>query len=172
MRISNESLISSTEEETQQPVIPTADDLKALIIKAYCDERTACHQYTIAAHIARGTGYCDAVPEYKAHADEEDDHSEGWLKRLEQLGVQLNYDLTEIQNGGNPWTPIKTSNVKEQLEILIKAEDDAAAFYQKIIEAARLANDAITKTLAKQYQADEVEHATDLRRILECNFPA
>lgn len=138
-----------------------------MLKKAVCDEFCAEYQYIIAEHSARGTGYCDATPEYKQHAQEEHDHALKLLKRLEQLKVIFNPDLTGIQSGGNPWVPIKTSNVKEQLDILIKAEADAQAFYKQIIKQARVEDDEITVRLIKELLTDECEHETDLTRIIE-----
>ncbi len=142
-------------------------ELIRLIGKAYADEMTATLQYQMAAHIARGPGYCDAVPEYLQHMKEEFDHSNEVLKRLEQLGVSMMLDYGEIQQAGNAWTPIKTKNVKEQLVILIKAEESAIKFYKKIVEVAKEEEDWITNRLFKKLMADEEEHRVDLLRIYE-----
>ena len=142
-------------------------ELIRLIGKAYADEMTATLQYQMAAHIARGPGYCDAVPEYLQHMKEEFDHSNEVLKRLEQLGVSMMLDYGEIQQAGNAWTPIKTKNVKEQLVILIKAEESAIKFYKKIVEVAKEEEDWITNRLFKKLMADEAEHRVDLLRIYE-----
>ena len=157
-------------------VISSVEDLQAAtaknpivekLVKAFCDEYTATHQYMIAKHICRGVGYADVVHEYEQHMKEEFDHGQLILKRLEQLGFKLSYDLAGINNGGNPWTPITLSLPKEQLLILINAERDAQAFYQEVIEAAKGQKDWITNRLFKQLQADECEHETDLTRIFE-----
>ena len=142
-------------------------ELIRLIGKAYADEMTATLQYQMAAHIARGPGYCDAVPEYLQHMKEEFDHSNEVLKRLEQLGVSMMLDYGEIQQAGNAWTPIKTKNVKEQLVILIKAEESAIKFYKKIVEVAKEEEDWITNRLFKKLMTDEEEHRVDLLRIYE-----
>ena len=142
-------------------------ELIRLIGKAYADEMTATLQYQMAAHIARGPGYCDAVPEYLQHMKEEFDHSNEVLKRLEQLGVSMMLDYGEIQQAGNAWTPIKTKNVKEQLVILIKAEESAIKFYKKIVEVAKEEEDWITNRLFRKLMADEEEHRVDLLRIYE-----
>ena len=142
-------------------------ELIRLVGKAYADEMTATLQYQMAAHIARGPGYCDAVPEYLQHMKEEFDHSNEILKRLEQLGVSMMLDYSEIQQAGNAWTPIKTKNVKEQLAILIKAEESAIKFYKKIVEVAKEEEDWITNRLFKKLMADEEEHRVDLLRIYE-----
>jgi len=141
--------------------------LQQMCVVAFIDECTASHQYLMAAHLARGNGYVDATDEYKQHLEEEREHADKWLKRLEQMGIKVKLDLSQIQDSGNKWVPITTSNIKEQLEIIIKAEDDAVAFYGRIIEAAREAKDWITNRLAKQLQEDECEHKTDLLRIYE-----
>ena len=142
-------------------------ELIRLIGKAYADEMTATLQYQMAAHIARGPGYKDAVDEYLQHMKEEFDHSNEILKRLEQLGVSMMLDYSEIQQAGNAWTPIKTKNIKEQLEILIKAEENARDFYKKITELARDEEDWITNRLFKKLMTDEEEHRIDLLRIYE-----
>ena len=161
-------------EETEQPMVQqptqTTNSVSKIIedlIKAVCDESTAEYQYIIAGHIARGAGYCDVVPEYEQHANEEREHKLKLLKRLEQLGYKFSLDLIHLSSNGNSWTPITTSNISEQLGILINAESEAQTFYKQIIEDARAENDEITKQLIKQLLADECEHETDLRRIAE-----
>jgi len=156
--------------EQQPDVVPPANEPTNLVImlkKAVCDESTAEYQYIIAGHMARGAGYCDVTPEYAQHADEERDHKFKLLKRLEQLGFMFSLDLINLSNGGNPWTPITTNNIPQQLDILIKAEADAQEFYKQIIAEARKVNDDITVQLIKGLLADECEHETDLRRIRE-----
>lgn len=139
-----------------------------MIVKACCDEYTAEFQYIMAEHVARGANYCDAVAEYAAHASEEHAHLLKWLKRLEQLNVQLDYDMQEFATKGNPWTPIKsTEGVDAQLGILIKAEQDAQAFYNEIIKKAQEIGDWTTERIAKELLEDECEHETDLTRISE-----
>ena len=142
-------------------------DLIKLIGKAYADEMTATLQYQMAAHAARGEGYCDAVPEYIQHMGEEFEHANQILKRLEQLGVSLMLDYAEIQRAGNTWQPIKTNNVKEQLNILIRAETGARDFYKRIVDAAEEEGDYISEQLFKKLMADEEEHRVDLLRIYE-----
>jgi len=141
--------------------------LQQMCVVAFIDECTASHQYLMAAHLARGNGYVDATDEYKQHLEEEREHADKWLKRLEQMGIKVKLDLSQIQDSGNKWTPITTSNIKEQLEIIIKAEHDAVEFYSKIVDAAREAKDWITNRLAKQLMEDETTHEFDLLRIYE-----
>lgn len=148
----------------EQPVV---NNIISLLKKAVCDETTAEYQYIIAAHMARGAGYCDAVPEYLQHANEERDHKFKLLKRLEQLGAMFSLDLVGLSNSGNPWTPINHSSIKDQLEVLIKAEADAQSFYNKILEQARAQHDEITIKVIRGLLEDECEHETDLRRIIE-----
>ena len=79
--------------------------------------------------------------------------------------IRLDYE--QISKTGNDWTPIRTSDLAEQLDILIKAEADARDFYGKIVEMARSKSDWITEALAKKFMADEEEHRNDLQRIKE-----
>ena len=156
-------------EENQQPQgeTPCKDQIAVLLAKAACDEKTAEYQYQIAAHIARGPGYCDVHDEFLKHADEERAHFQDILNRLEQIGAGFAFDLCDVAKKGNPWVPIQTTNVKEQLTILIKAEQDAQTFYTSIVNAARDCEDWVTNRLFKKLLADECEHETDLKRILE-----
>ena len=137
------------------------------MVEAYLSEYTAAHQYLMAGHEARGNGYPDVLPEYEEHCQEERKHADEWLLRLEEIGVILRVDLIEIQKGAPAWTPITTSDIKEQLGILIKAEEDAVAFYKNIVETARNESDWVTESLAKRHMADEEKHARDLKRVLE-----
>ena len=156
------------EELTNEPIItPSTTGVRSMLRKAVCDEFTAEYQYIIAEHIARGAGYCDVTPEYKQHAEEEHAHALKLLKRLEQLDEKFSLDLAHVQTDGNPWTPIVTSSIPEQLDILIKAEQDAQVFYNKIIDQARTEHDEITVRLMKELLSDECEHETDLKRIKE-----
>lgn len=168
---------NETKEPTQETNTPAASSngsnekfqpIVEMIVKACCDEYTAEFQYIMAEHVARGNNYMDAAGEYKAHAEEEHGHLLKWLKRLEQLGVQLDYAMEDFATKGNSWTPIKSvQDIPKQLEILIKAEKDAQTFYYAIVEKARELGDWITEKLAKETLADECEHETDLTRISE-----
>ena len=152
-------------ESEQEEAVP--DELVKAIIMAYCDEMTASLQYMMAKHQARGSVYKDAVEEYEQHEHDEHEHAEKWLERLEQLGVIIRLDYEQISKSGNEWTPIRTSDLGEQLDILIKAEAGARDFYGKIVDMAREKKDWITEALAKQFMADEEEHRNDLVRIKE-----
>lgn len=143
------------------------NELIPMIVKACCDEYTAEFQYIMAEHLARGNNYKDAVDEYSAHAGEEHEHLLKWLKRLEEYDVLLAYTMEDFATKGNAWTPIRTNNIKEQLGILIKAEADAQAYYIEIVKKAIELGDYITERMAKEFLADEKEHETDLKRILE-----
>ena len=144
-----------------------SDRLRQGLVKAICDEKTAEFQYQMAEHLARGTGYMDAVPEYRKHADEEREHLQKLLKRAEQLNILLTYDLVDFAQQGNRWVPITFSEVDKQLDVLIDAEKDAQRFYAAMVAQAREEQDWITQQLFKQLLADECEHETDLRRIRE-----
>ena len=162
----NEPLEDESMKNTNNTSV-TPSGVRAMLHKAVCDEFTAEYQYIIAEHIARGAGYCDVTPEYKQHAEEEHDHALKLLKRLEQLDEKFTLDLAHVQTDGNPWVPIVTSSITEQLDILIKAEKDAQVFYNKIIDQARTEHDEITVRLMKELLTDECEHETDLKRIRE-----
>lgn len=142
-------------------------ELKTQMVAAYFSEYTAAFQYEMAMHQARGAGYCDVIPEYTQHRDDERKHADEWLNRLEQIGIIVRSDLENIQKNAPDWTPVMTSSVPEQLKILIAAEQGAVVFYKHIVDLAREAGDEITKMIAKRHMADEEEHARDLKRILE-----
>ena len=141
--------------------------LDKLIVIAYCKEMTATLQYQMAYHQARGNGIIDARDEYTEHMKDEFDHAAGWLKRLEERRIIIRPDYKLIQDADRDFVNIETSDIKEQIEILIRAEEGSRDFYGKIVNAARDVGDWITERIAKEYMAVEERHACDLRRILE-----
>ena len=124
-------------------------------------------QYQMACHQARGDGYCDVIPEYTEHMEEEFKHACQILKRLEELDLTIGMDYAQIQEAGNSWIPIKTHDIKEQLKILITAERNARDFYASIVEAAMAEKDFITKKMFESLMTDEEKHRNDLLRIYE-----
>ena len=89
--------------------LETLSDLNKLMIQAFLSEYTAAHQYLMAGHEARGNGYPDVLPEYEEHCEEERKHADEWLLRLEEIGIVLRVDLSQIQTEAPAWTPITTS---------------------------------------------------------------
>ena len=153
--------------DNEQKKMITIDTLVQKMVVAFCDETTAAWQYFTAMHMIRGAGRVDAIDEYKEHMEDELEHLEDIATRLEEIGGKVPFNIDEISSIGHQWTRINTTDPKTQLTVLIKAEEDAIAFYQEIVNEARALQDWKTQKLFKELLCDEVEHAFDLKRLLE-----
>ena len=134
--------------------------------KALADELLAAYQYWTARHSSRGEGKTDADDEYEQHAKEEMEHAEKIMLRLKELGGSPIMDPANLTKYSNPWTPIASREVKEQLDTTIQAEKDAIVFYRNGLEAMSKNDDPTTQQLFKQILADEEEHLYDLSELL------
>lgn len=137
-----------------------------MLIKALADEWLASYQYWVCKHLARGNGRCDAIAEFEQHEKDEKEHAEKLMLRIKELGGTPIFNPNEWQSLGNPWTEVNSSNVCEELDITIKAEADAIAFYEKMIEYCK-GVDEVTMRLARGILADECEHKYDLEMLKE-----
>ena len=145
----------------------TIDTLVSKLVCAFADEITAIWQYFTAIHIIRGEGRRDAIEEYREHMADEAKHLEAISQRLEELGGKIPFNLDEISELGHAWVRINTTDPETQLKVLIKAEEDAIAFYQTVVNEAKALQDWKTQRLFKELLSDEIEHAFDLKRLLE-----
>ena len=154
-------------QQNQQKKTFTVDGLVQKLVVAYCDQTTAFWQYFTAAHIARGCGRLDALPQYQQHMEEQLQHLQKVATRIQQLGGKIVFDLNEISMIGHNWQRINTSDVKRQLQILIRAQKQARQFYQSIIYYANALQDWTTSNLFKDLLKDQTQHQFDLKRNLE-----
>lgn len=144
----------------------TTEGVVKLLIKALADEWLAAYQYWVCKNLSRGSGKSDADPEFDQHFKEELEHADKLMLRIKELGGKPIFNPNEWLSLGNPWTEVNSTNVKEQLTITIKAENDAIDFYGKIINYVR-GFDEITLRLIRGILADETEHAYDLNMLIE-----
>ena len=135
-----------------------------LLYTALADELLASYQYWTCRHLSRGEGKFDVDPEFEAHSKEEMDHAEKIILRLKELGGTPIPDPKDWQEFSNPFTPVDTHGVKEQLQITMKAEETAIAFYKSAIEQTR-GKDEVTHKLFRELLKDEEEHLYDLKEL-------
>ena len=143
----------------------SAGGILGMLVKALADELLAENQYWVCRHLAKGVGRVDAIPEFEQHEKDEHDHAEKLMLRIKELGGEPITSPAKWEENGNPWTEVTTSNVCEQLDITIKAEQDAIDYYQKIVEACRGGKDDITIRLVRSIMSDEAEHLYDLQML-------
>lgn len=136
-----------------------------MLTKALADEWLASYQYWVCANLARGEGRTDAIPEFEQHFKEEMEHADRLMLRIKELGGKPITNPKDWQKLGNPWTQVKTDDVKKQLQITIKAQQDAIDYYDKLIDECK--EDEISKRLCRSIMSDEAEHLYDLQMLLQ-----
>ena len=142
------------------------EEVVKMLIKALADEWLASYQYWVCKHLARGNGRCDAIDEFEQHEKEEKEHAEKIMLRIKELGGTPIFNPNEWQSLGNPWTEVNSSSVCEELDITIKAEADAIAYYEKMIDYCK-GVDEVTMRLIRGILSDECEHKYDLEMLKE-----
>lgn len=142
---------------------------KRLLTIGLADEWLAHYQYWTALNCSRGPGKLDIDPEFEQHSSDEMDHANEIMLRLKELGGEPIADPKEWILIGNPWKPILTRSVKEQIEITMKAEQIAINFYKIGCETLR-GNDFTTFKLFESNLKDEEEHLYDLQEVYAANF--
>jgi len=144
-----------------------ADPIVIKLQKALCDELLASYQYWTCYQSSRGRGKSDCDPEFKAHAEEEREHAEKLMLRINELhGRPIPHPANWAENAPFGYTPIENTNVREMLTITIQAEENAIAYYKEILKDATAEADPTTHRLIKQILADEEEHLYDLQQLL------
>lgn len=144
----------------------TTEEVVRKLVKALADEWLAAYQYWVCKNLSRGQGKSDADPEFDQHFKEELEHADKLMLRIKELGGKPIFNPNEWLILGNPWVEVNTTDVKEQLAITIKAENDAIAYYEEVIDYVR-GFDEITLKLIRGILADETEHAYDLEMLIE-----
>ena len=150
--------------ENQSKTDRNQEGVVKMLIKALADEWLASYQYWVCKHLASGEGRCDAIQEFEQHEKEEKEHAEKLMERIKQLGGKPIFNPNEWQVLGNPWTEVNNESVCEQLSITIKAEEDAIAYYNKIIEYCKGIDEATMK-ICRDILVDEEEHRYDLNEL-------
>ncbi len=157
-----ENLVAESNEQSSK----CQDEVVRMLVKALADEWLASYQYWVCKNLARGIGRTDAIDEFDQHEKDEKEHADKLMLRIKELGGKPIFDPAEWASIGNPWTVVMTSNVKEQLQITIKAEADAIAYYNQVIAYCK-GLDEVSMRLCRSILADECEHKYDLEMLLE-----
>lgn len=153
-------------DENQTKTDKNEDEVVKLLIKALADELLASYQYWVCKHLARGEGRSDAIAEFEQHEQDEKEHAEKLMLRIKELGGAPIFNPNEWQTLGNPWTEVNTPSVCAELDITIRAEADAIAYYKKLIDYCK-GVDEVTLCICREILADEEEHKYDLEMLKE-----
>lgn len=141
--------------------------------KALCDELLASYQYWTCYQSSRGKGKADCDPEFKAHYEEEKNHAEKLMLRINELGGRPIPDPANwAECAPFGYTPIEDTAVKGMLEITIHAEENAIAYYKEFLQEVTAEVDPTTHRLIKQILSDEEEHLYDLKQLYADVFMA
>ena len=153
-----------SEKENKQEKTP--EKVVEMLVTAMADEFLAAYQYWVCKNLIRGNGRSDAIPEYDQHYKDELEHADEIMLRIKELGGTPIFDPADWAEKANPWTEVSTTDACEQLDITIKAEQDAIDYYNKIIDYCK-GTDEITMRLCRSILADEAEHLYDLQMLKE-----
>jgi bacterioferritin len=144
-----------------------AEQVLALLNKAYSDEWLAYYQYFIEAKVVKGVMKDAAIIELDQHAADELRHATMLTTRIVQLGgtpVLHPKDWMKYANCG--YEAPEDPDVMKVLEQAIKGEQCAIEVYSQLIETTR-DKDIVTYDMASQILADEVEHEEDLQALYD-----
>ncbi|BCD67846.1 ferritin-like domain-containing protein [Nitratiruptor sp. YY09-18] len=144
-----------------------ADEVIALLNKAYADEWLAYYQYFIEAKVVKGIMKDGVVAELNQHAADELRHATMVADRILQLGGEpllhpkdwFSYANCDYEAPTNP-------DVLQVLEQAIKGEQCAIEVYSRLAEITQ-GKDIVTYDIVSQILADEVEHEEDLQSLYE-----
>ena len=161
-----ENLINDEEDNGVEVAVDDNVNVMDLLMKALADEWLASYQYWVCKNLARGEGRHDSIEEFDQHEKEEKDHADKLMLRIKELGGKPIFNPADWQSIGNPWTVVDTESVCEELDITMKAEQDAIEFYTGAIEACK-GVDEVTMRLFRSILSDECEHLYDLQMLKE-----
>jgi len=144
-----------------------ADEVIALLNKAYADEWLAYYQYFIEAKVVKGIMKDAVLAELNQHAADELRHANMVADRILQLGGKpllhpkdwFTYANCAYESPTNP-------DVMKILEQAIKGEQCAIEIYSSIAELTQ-GKDIVTYDIVSGILADEVEHEEDLQALYE-----
>ena len=118
-----EGIVAEKETKTEK----TQETVLDMLTTALADEWLAAYQYWVCANIVRGKGRTDVVPEFEQHYKEEMEHVEQITLRIKELNGEIITNPKQWMDYANPWTEVTTTDSCEQLDVTIKAEEDAIA---------------------------------------------
>lgn len=157
----------ATETKAAEIVGGSVANIVALLKAALASEWLAYYQYWLGAKVARGTQRAAIADELMAHAAEEFAHAGLLADRIVELGGSP----VVAPSQWNSASPCKfdspsDSSVMRIVEQNIAGERCAIAFYKKLLDATREA-DEVTYDMLIKIIKDEQEHETDLRKFIE-----
>lgn len=144
-----------------------AQEVTALLNRAYADEWLAYYQYYIEEKVVKGIMKDAAIAELQQHATDELRHADMVAQRILQLGGTPLLNPKEWFTHTNcGYEEPKDFDVVAILEDAIKGEQCAIETYSQILDITRN-KDIVTYDIASQILADEVEHEEDLVALQE-----
>jgi len=144
-----------------------ADEVIALLNKAYADEWLAYYQYFIEAKVVKGIMKDSVVAELNQHAADELRHATMLADRILQLGGKpLLHPKDWFAYANCAYESPTNSDIMKILEQAIKGEQCAIEVYSRITELTQ-GKDIVTYDIVSGILADEVEHEEDLQALYE-----
>jgi bacterioferritin len=144
-----------------------AQEVTALLNRAYADEWLAYYQYYIEEKVVKGIMKDAAIAELQQHAADELRHADMVAQRILQLGGTPLLNPKEWFSHTNcGYEEPKDFDVVAILEDAIKGEQCAIETYSQILDITRN-KDIVTYDIVSQILADEVEHEEDLVALQE-----
>ncbi|BAF70260.1 MULTISPECIES: ferritin-like domain-containing protein [unclassified Nitratiruptor] len=144
-----------------------ANEIIALLNKAYADEWLAYYQYFIEAKVVKGIMKDGVVAELNQHAADELRHATMVADRILQLGGEpLLHPKDWFIHANCAYEAPTNPNVLNVLEQAIKGEQCAIEVYSRLAEITQ-GKDIVTYDIVSQILADEVEHEEDLQGLYE-----
>lgn len=131
--------------------------LMDMLNEAIALELAVSIQYMWHHVMAKGLESPEVRDRLREIAIQEMKHAEDIAERLDYLGGVPTAKPAEIKVGGS---------LKQMLQDDLKAEEEAIAFYKKIIKQAMEEDDFTTKRLFEQILADEEDHANEFSALL------
>jgi bacterioferritin len=135
--------------ETKEILMRGAKELIETLNENLACEVTAIAQYSIHAEMAEVWGYDELAEEMMKAARAEMKHMANLVHRILELEGDVEIKMKTVKLG---------KNVKEMIELLIEAEEDAIKDYNEAIILAHDLKDNGTNHILKKHSEDEEEH--------------
>ncbi len=144
-----------------------ANEVIALLNKAYADEWLAYYQYFIESKVIKGIMKDSVVAELNQHAADELRHATMIADRILQLGgTPLLHPKDWFSYANCSYEAPTNPDVLNILDQAIKGEQCAIDIYSKLAEMTQ-GKDIVTYDIVSSILADEVEHEEDLQALYE-----
>jgi bacterioferritin len=144
-----------------------AEEVIALLNRAYADEWLAYYQYFIESKVVKGIMKDAAIAELNQHAADELRHATMVANRIIQLGgAPLLHPKDWLTQANCAYEAPENPDVFKVLEQAINGERCAIGVYSKLAQMTN-GKDIVTYNLASSILADEVMHEEDLQALYE-----